>query len=77
MNDTYVVVEGMVYYEKSGEYYTTSINADKSIDWKSATKINIRDGRNDLTSVHRIFDALIIIRQAQRNLMNETRMVSV
>lgn len=78
MNDTYVVVEGVAYYEKDGNYYTTSVNPDKSIDWKHATKIDIKSSNGpDIKSVHSIYDALISIKSAQRNLLHETRRVNV
>ena len=78
MNDTYVVVEGVAYYEKSGSYYTTSLNPDKSIDWENATKLDIKstDGV-DIKSVHSIYDALLNIKTFQRKLFNETRRVTV
>lgn len=78
MNDTYVVVEGVAYYERSGNYYTTSLNPDKSIDWENATVIDIKssDG-TDIKSVHSIYDALIKIKSFQRKLFNETRRVNV
>ncbi|NDG31945.1 hypothetical protein EB118_17960 [bacterium] len=78
MNDTYVVVEGVAYYEKDGNYYTTSVNPDKSVDWKNAVKIDIKstDGV-DIKSVHSIYDALITIRSSQRKLLNETRRVAI
>ena len=78
MNETYVVVEGVAYYEKDGNYYTTSLNPDKSIDWKNATKIDIKStGGPDIKSVHSIYDALINIKTSQRKLFNETRRVAV
>jgi hypothetical protein len=78
MTETYVVVEGVAYYEKDGNYYTTSLNPDKSIDWKNATKIDIKStGGPDITSVHSIYDSLISIKTSQRKLFNETRRVAV
>lgn len=78
MSDTYVVVEGVAYYEKDGNYYTTSVNTDKSIDWKNATKIDIKSaGGPDIGIVHSIYDSLQFIKSAQRKLLNETRKLSV
>lgn len=78
MSDTYVVVEGVAYYEKDGNYYTTSVNADKTIDWKHATKIDIKSSSGpDIKSVHSIYDSLVSIKSAQRKLFNETRRVAV
>lgn len=78
MNETYVVVEGVAYYEKDGNYYTTSLNPDKSIDWKNATKIDIKSsGGPDIRSLHSIYDSLITIKTSQRKLFNETRRVAV
>ena len=78
MSDTYVVCEGVAYFEKDGNYYTASVNADKSIDWKHANKIDIKSaGGPDIKSVHSIYDALISIKTAQRNLLHETRRVAV
>jgi hypothetical protein len=78
MNDTYVVVEGVAYYEKDGNYYTTSLNPDKSIDWKNATKIDIKSTSGpDITSIHSIYDSLITIKTSQRKLFNETRRVAI
>ena len=78
MTETYVVVEGVAYYEKDGNYYTTSLNPDKSIDWQNATKIDIKStGGPDITSVHSIYDSLISIKTSQRKLFNETRRVAV
>ena len=78
MNETYVVVEGVAYYEKDGNYYTTSLNPDKSIDWKNASKIDIKSTSGpDIKSVHSIYDALINIKTSQRKLFNETRRVAV
>ena len=78
MNDTYVVVEGVAYYEKDGTYYTTAVNPDKSIDWKNAIKLDIKSNDGpDIKSVHSIYDALINIKTSQRKLFNETRRVTV
>ena len=78
MIDTYVVVEGVAYYEKDGNYYTTSVNADNTIDWKNATKIDIKSSDGpDIGTVHSIYDSLQFIKSAQRRLLNETRKLSV
>jgi hypothetical protein len=78
MIDTYVVVEGVAYYEKDGNYYTTSVNSDSTIDWKHATKIDIKSaGGPDIGTVHSIYDSLQFIKSAQRNLLHETRRVTV
>jgi len=78
MNDTYVVVEGVAYYEKDGNYYTTSVNPDSTIDWKNVTKIDIKSSSGpDIGIVHSIYDSLQFIKSAQRQLLNETRKLSV
>ena len=78
MIDTYVVIEGVAYYEKDGNYYTTSVNPDSTIDWKHATKIDIKSsGGPDIGIVHSIYDSLQFIKSAQRQLLNETRKLSV
>lgn len=78
MSDTYIVVEGVVYYEKDGTYYTTSVNPDKSIDWKHAVKVDIKSANGpDIGTVHSIYDSLQFIKSAQRKLFNETRRVAV
>lgn len=78
MTDTFVVIEGVAYWEKDGNYYTTSVNADSTIDWKHATKIDIKSpGGPDIGIVHSIYDSLQFIKSAQRQLLNETRKLSV
>ena len=78
MIDTYVVVEGVAYYEKDGNYYTTSVNADTTIDWKNATKIDIKSSDGpDIGIVHSIYDSLQFCKSCQRKLLNETRKLSV
>lgn len=78
MSDTYVVVEGVAYYEKDGNYYTTSVNADNTIDWKHAVKVDIKSANGpDIGTVHSIYDSLQFIKSAQRKLLNETRKLSV
>lgn len=78
MSDTYVVVEGVAYYEKDGNYYTASVNADKTIDWKHAVKVDIKSANGpDIGTVHSIYDSLQFIKSAQRKLLNETRKLSV
>ena len=78
MTDTYVVVEGVAYWEKDGNYYTTSVNADNTVDWKNATKIDIKSTSGpDIGIVHSIYDSLQFIKSTQRQLLNETRKVSV
>jgi hypothetical protein len=78
MSDTYVVVEGVAYYEKDGNYYTASVNADNTVDWKHATKIDIKSASGpDIGIVHSIYDSLQFIKSSQRNLLHETRRVAV
>lgn len=78
MIDTYVVTEGVAYWEKDGNYYTTSVNADSTIDWNNATKIDIKSSSGpDIGTVHSIYDSLQFIKSAQRRLLNETRKLSV
>jgi len=78
MIDTYVVVEGVAYWEKDSNYYTTSVNADNTIDWKNATKIDIKSSDGpDIGTVHSIYDTLQFIKSSQRRLLNETRKLSV
>lgn len=78
MIDTYVVVEGVAYWEKDGNYYTTSVNTDNTVDWKHATKIDIKSsGGPDIGTVHSIYDSLQFIKSSQRRLLNETRKLSV
>lgn len=78
MTDTYVVVEGVAYWEKDGNYYTTSVNTDHTVDWKNATKIDIKSTSGpDIGIVHSIYDSLQFIKSTQRQLLNETRKVSV
>ncbi len=78
MIDTYVVIEGVAYYEKDGNYYTTSVNSDNTVDWKHATKLDIKSaGGPDIGIVHSIYDSLQFIKSAQRRLLNETRKLSV
>lgn len=78
MSETYVVCEGYAYWEKDGNYFTTSVNADKSIAWKDAVKLDIKSsGGIDVKSVHQLYDCLHSIKTVQRKLLNETRKVAV
>lgn len=78
MSDNYVVCEGYAYWEKDGNYFTTSVNADKSIAWKDAVKLDIKSsGGIDVQSVHQLYDHLHGIKTVQRKLLNETRKVAV
>ena len=78
MTDNYVVCEGCAYWEKDGNYFTTLVNGDNNVDWKNAKKLDIKSSSGpDIGTVHTIYDSLHAIKEAQRQLLNETRKVSV
>ncbi len=77
-SDNYVVCEGCAYWEQDGNYYTTTVNKRKNIDWKNATRIDIKsDSGLDITNIHQLYDCLHTIKKAQRQLLNETRKLAV
>ena len=77
-SDNYVVCEGYAYWEKDGNYFTTTVDKRKNIDWKNASRIDIKSpGGLDIPNIHQLYDCLHTIKSAQRQLLNETRKVSV
>jgi len=77
-SDNYVVCEGIAYWEQDGNYYTTTVNKRKNIDWKNATRIDIKsDSGLDITNIHLLYDCLHTIKASQRQLLNETRKLAV
>lgn len=78
MTDNYVVCEGYAYWEKDGNYFTTLVNGDNNVDWNNAQKLDIKSPSGpDIGTVHTIYDSLHAIKNAQRQLLNETRKISV
>ena len=78
MTENYVVCEGYAYWEKDGNYFTTLVNGDNNVDWQNAKKLDIKSsGGPDISNVHTIYDSLHAIKSAQRQLLNETRKLSV
>ena len=78
MSDNYVVCEGYAYWEKDGNYYTTTVDRKNNINWDNASRIDIKSsGGIDITNVHQLYDALHSIKTAQRQLLNETRKIAV
>lgn len=76
--DNYVVCEGYAYWEKDGNYYTTTVDRRNNIQWSDASRIDIKSpGGIDITNVHQLYDCLHTIKSAQRQLLNETRKVAV
>jgi|TARA_B100001059_G_scaffold203473_1_gene212120 hypothetical protein len=76
--DNYVVCEGYAYWEKDGNYYTTTVDKKNNINWANASRIDIKSpGGLDITSVHQLYDCLHTIKSTQRQLLNETRKVAV
>ena len=78
MIDNYVVCEGYAYWEKDGNYYTTTVDRKNNINWDDASRIDIKSsGGIDITNVQQLYDALHTIKTAQRRLLNETRKIAV
>jgi len=76
-SDNYVVCEGFAYWEKDGNYYTTTVK-DGVINWAESTRIDIKSpGGYDVIHVHQLYDCLHDIKAAQRKMLNETRKVAV
>ena len=76
--ENYVVCEGYAYWEKDGNYYTTTVDGKNNINWSNATRIDIKSsGGIDIANVHQLYDCLHGIKTAQRQLLNETRKVAV
>jgi len=76
--DNYVVCEGYAYWEKDGNYYTTTVDGKNNINWQNATRIDIKSSSGlDSRNVHSLYDSLHAIKTAQRQLLNETRKIAV
>ena len=77
--DNYVVCEGYAYWEKDGNYFTTTLMDKNNIQWADASRIDIKStGGIDIANVHQLYDCLLhAIKTAQRQLLNETRKVAV
>ena len=76
--ENYVVCEGYAYWEKDGNYYTTTVDKKNNIQWADASRIDIKSsGGIDITNVHQLYDSLHSIKTAQRQLLNETRKIAV
>ena len=76
--ENYVVCEGYAYWEKDGNYYTTTVDKKNNIQWADATRIDIKSsGGIDITNVHQLYDSLHSIKTSQRQLLNETRKIAV
>lgn len=78
MIDNYVVCEGYAYWEKDGNYFTTTVDKKNNIQWSDASRIDIKSTSGiDITNVHQLYDCLHAIKTAQRQLLNETRKIAV
>ena len=76
--ENYVVCEGYAYWEKDGNYYTTTVDKKNNIQWADATRIDIKSTSGiDITNVHQLYDSLHSIKTSQRQLLNETRKIAV
>jgi hypothetical protein len=77
MSDNYVVCEGFAYWEKDGNYYTTTVK-DGVINWAESSRVDIKSsGGCDVTDVHQLYDCLHGIKAAQRKMLNEQRKLAV
>lgn len=76
--ETYLVCEGIVYWEDDNAYYTAQVDKNKVINWDSARKVDLKSySGSDIKDLHSIYDGISDIKLQQRTLFNELRKVSV